>query len=470
MLQIAFRYAGRYESRHASRGTNYRTMQAAFVLLCAIRSVCGAEVVEYRFDELEATRYLDRWMYPFNVTPGSRIQAPTFGAIGSEAFDERDGQLILAIETDSNASEPGIVSGLPTDRYVINSATLTLTETSGGYTFDATYDPFGSYLQPSSQWFLEDKDDGRPIELYGVGFRSEFEQFAWTDGILHEPPAFGSASEFGPAGKGSRNVYATDAIGRDVSNNVDSIADGLNGFDPAPFAVARIFTDDVELQPGESVSAASQLVFEIDVENPEIHAYLANSLATGQLGLAVTSLHSTGVQGVGDPFPNLATANHFAFDGPVLSLDVAILDAIEGDFDGDLLRSAIDIDLLSAAVRSNASDTVFDLNRDGSVDDLDRSRWMTLAGTVPGDVNLDGQVEFSDFLLLSRNFGLDGGWMDGDADGSGNVRFADFLLLSENFGQAAVDYASVPEPIAWQTFILGMVVVVIVRRHANNAP
>ncbi|MEM9296075.1 MAG: hypothetical protein AAGA57_09760, partial [Planctomycetota bacterium] len=34
----------------------------------------------------------DRWMYPFNLTPGARGRAPTFGAIGAGAFDERDGQ------------------------------------------------------------------------------------------------------------------------------------------------------------------------------------------------------------------------------------------------------------------------------------------------------------------------------------------------------------------------------------------
>ena len=48
-------------------------------------------------------------------------------------------------------------------------------------------------------------------------------------------------------------------------------------------------------------------------------AYLATALSTGQLGLAVTSMHTTGVQGAGDPFPNPATANHFAFDGPCAS-------------------------------------------------------------------------------------------------------------------------------------------------------
>jgi hypothetical protein len=52
---------------------------------------------------------------------------------------------------------------------------------------------------------------------------------------------------------------------------------------------------------------------------------------------------------------------------------------------------------------------------------------ITLA--VAGDTNFDGQVEFGDFLTLSDNFGMSGGWADGDFDGNGQVDFPDFLAL-----------------------------------------
>ena len=64
----------------------------------------------------------------------------------------------------------------------------------------------------------------------------------------------------------------------------------------------------------------------------------------------------------------------------------------------------------------------------------------------PGDLDLDGQVAFADFLTLSSNFGLEGGYDDGDVDCSGSVGFPDFLLLAENFTGAAGEAASVPEP------------------------
>ena len=54
-----------------------------------------------------------------------------------------------------------------------------------------------------------------------------------------------------------------------------------------------------------------------------------------------------------------------------------------------------------------------------------------------GDTNLDGEVDFADFLVLSNNFGktVDAVWADGDFDGDGKVEFADFLILSGNFKQ-----------------------------------
>jgi len=156
---------------------------------------------------------------------------------------------------------------LPTQHYRINSATLVLTETFGGYAYDPTYDPFNTYLEPTDAIYEEDEDDGRPLELYGVGLRGDFTEFAWPDGASTEPPAFGSASTFSGEGKRARSVFAADAVGADVSNNVDSLAGGAAGFDPTPFAVAKLVNDNVELEPGETVTAHTQWVFDINVDD-----------------------------------------------------------------------------------------------------------------------------------------------------------------------------------------------------------
>ncbi len=56
--------------------------------------------------------------------------------------------------------------------------------------------------------------------------------------------------------------------------------------------------------------------------------------------------------------------------------------------------------------------------------------------TLPGDLNGDDTIDFSDFLLLSRLFGQEVEAQEpADIDGSGTVDFSDFLLLSANFGR-----------------------------------
>lgn len=120
---------------------------------------------------------------------------------------------------------------------------------------------------------------------------------------------------------------------------------------------------------------------------------------------------------------------------------------VPGDFDADGLLTAIDIDLLSAEVIAGSNQSSFDLTGDSIVDQTDRQTWVEdLAGTFSGDADLDGSVQFSDFLTLSSGFGMAGGWADGDFDGNGQVEFPDFLTLSANFGKAAAAAKSVPEP------------------------
>ena len=83
---------------------------------------------------------------------------------------------------------------------------------------------------------------------------------------------------------------------------------------------------------------------------------------------------------------------------------------------------------------------------------------------TPGDANLDGVVDFPDFLALSEHFGEGSrrdprAWSQGDFDGNGEVDFPDFLILSENFGgvaAAATSAASVPEPTGLSIALFGL--------------
>lgn len=98
-----------------------------------------------------------------------------------------------------------------------------------------------------------------------------------------------------------------------------------------------------------------------------------------------------------------------------------------------------------------------DCNQDGIVDALDLScvcgesfaaveDILSAANLLSGDLDLDGDVGFADFLTLSTNFGTAGNYLNGDLDCNGNVGFGDFLILAGNFGQTTNELQSVPEP------------------------
>ncbi len=84
------------------------------------------------------------------------------------------------------------------------------------------------------------------------------------------------------------------------------------------------------------------------------------------------------------------------------------------------------------------------LQQDGVVDiqrrQLHAGRQLDafLAGLTPnslrGDADGDGEVQFSDFVILSGNFTNAGQYTDGDFDKDGEVQFSDFVILSGAFG------------------------------------
>lgn len=66
---------------------------------------------------------------------------------------------------------------------------------------------------------------------------------------------------------------------------------------------------------------------------------------------------------------------------------------------------------------------------------------------LPGDLNLDGNVDAFDYITLKNNYGMAGAsWMDGDFNGDGIVGYEDLLAVQTNLG-----YKSNPHPIkpAW---------------------
>ncbi len=54
--------------------------------------------------------------------------------------------------------------------------------------------------------------------------------------------------------------------------------------------------------------------------------------------------------------------------------------------------------------------------------------------TIPGDYDLDGDVDGNDFLIWQRNFGSSGPALPADGNADGSVDAADYTVWRDNYG------------------------------------
>ena len=129
-----------------------------------------------------------------------------------------------------------------------------------------------------------------------------------------------------------------------------------------------------------------------------------------------------------------------------------------GDFNDDGTYDCLDIDDLVANIAAGQDSLLFDLSGDRLVNRTDLEAWLSqAAGTgstfLPGDANLDGQVDGQDFLEWNANkFTLTPAWCSGDFNADGVVNGADFILWNTNKFEPPLDI--VPEPTFLYLYIL----------------
>jgi len=184
---------------------------------------------------------------------------------------------------------------------------------------------------------------------------------------------------------------------------------------------------DLQLVGGVNDLSRGVLLYTLDGSDPRLPGGTPNPDAIEYDGTAPAidenvRLHSRSI--VDGQWSGLAT------------IDLARRDGLRGDTNTDGIVDAADIDAIAAAIRSGSDDEAFDLNRDNVVDQLDIDYIVeSVLKTQHGDTNLDGIVNFADFLILSARFGeQDKGWSDGSFGTDAIVSFEDFLVLSKNFG------------------------------------
>ncbi len=147
-----------------------------------------------------------------------------------------------------------------------------------------------------------------------------------------------------------------------------------------------------------------------------------------------------------------------------------------GDFDSDGEITASDIDQIFDVDNDGLYSCHFDLAEDGIVNRLDIDAMLVQAETLLGDVDLDGNVGFDDFLTFARSYGdTDAGWGNGDFDGDRSVTFGDFILLSRNYGDTftptrPLTATAVPEPQALGLLMAGLTVALLCSRNNRQRP
>ncbi len=220
----------------------YEKLRVGFLTLCLI-AACSHSVsaATYNYD----APTLDRWSYPF-AGNGSEQEARLFSALGTEGFDERDSQFVIAFATDFDVSGghlTPIPAGLGATNYQIQSLRLIATVSSvvGAPAYDGTHDSVATYLPTDAVGYEADGDVGRPIELFGAGFIGGYSKFAFDTPTDNAPPAFEENNPFGfgpPTGRYVHPLSYYDANGQPllVSNNVDYLNGGVAAFEAEPFA------------------------------------------------------------------------------------------------------------------------------------------------------------------------------------------------------------------------------------------
>ena len=115
--------------------------------------------------------------------------------------------------------------------------------------------------------------------------------------------------------------------------------------------------------------------------------------------------------------------------------------AVEGDFNGDGILNAPDLDIIVREARMSALvnrgyNWYLDRNEDGTVNDADVDHLLSnVFQTSRGDVNLDQNFDSTDWNTITNNFTSSPsnvGWAQGDFNGDGAVDATDMGYFEQN--------------------------------------
>ena len=284
---------------------------------------------------------IERWMYPFNAAPCDRTASSAFGTLGDESgVDSRHAQHLLGWDTGAL-----IATNRGPTNYLVSRVRVTLTINRGNiFAYDPTPDDFRTWFPTNDPARLADTDTGRPIELFGVGYRNGY-----------TAASFDQCAPFGASGIGTRHAFATgwstNGALVDVGNNVGKTNPATPPFEVKPFAIGQT----TNVAPGQLVPAAAKITFDLNLADPFVLAYVQSALHSGNLRLMVTALHETSGQFGGPSYPDFVTHFNEAVVNPTrIEIDGVVVGA--GDLDGDGLPDDWELSRLNTLTHLGTTD------------------------------------------------------------------------------------------------------------------
>ena len=303
----------------------------------------------------------DRWMYPFNATPGDRITGSLFGIYGSTDFDERDAQIYLTFDL----SAAGIPEGTPVSQIQCNALTLTIDVVGiNSIPYDPTVDSPESFIDASL-----DLDPGRPVTLWAAAGRA-----GYTSCDFPEDGPF----SLGPPASDSRSVFCQgmDLNTLELVDVSNSVRDGILA---EPLAVGQIDG----LDPGQPILPYDRMTFSVDTKSPAARELLfGDGDFCGTLGFVLASWQEP---------TDMSSGFHSFFmrEHPDVLFGFADVATLSGQI--EIIPSCLD-----------------DLDDDGNVGFADLlvvlGDWGCTDCTQ-SDVDNDGTVGFSDVLSVIASWG-----------------------------------------------------------------
>ncbi len=290
----------------------------------------------------------DVWVYTFGQGALASV-APSYSSVFGDEFPDRFATLFLTFDAQGvlpDTQRPVRLSSMTLRLSMLNSSSFDETD---GVFYDPTYDGVNSYLDPTL-----DTDPGRPMELYGVGYRNGFDLSSWRSANFPVSAANGYNAipiDFPPGS----------AQGRDLSNSV------IGGFDTQPLAIGT--TPDLLTATDGTlrVRDLARFTFLMDDLSEEARTSFTSQLLNGEVSFMLSSLQAAGFGGMGgeEIYPRWATLET-AFPVEDAELELTIEQSPPADVNTDF---GVDIEDLYAWEQGEG---LLDTDDDGSVTPDDR--------------------------------------------------------------------------------------------------